>query len=143
MILAHEKSVVQEHSPFLEMTQGMDMVINCAGVKVETDKRVCLDFELIKYLVDACTESGCRRFILVTSMYVTRPKSTAAYFLNNMVGNVLGCKLAGENYLRESGINYTIIRPGQLNGEHDANVNATLKPQCLEVMQGDKGSGYS
>lgn len=60
-----------------------------------------------------------------------------------MVGNCLGHKLAAENILRESGLNYTIVRPGGLKGEKmDQIENENLLPvEIPHIMQGDLGKG--
>jgi len=52
-------------------------------------------------------------------MYVTRPSSLPAVFLNRIVTGIMGNKLKSENLLRTSGLNYTIIRPGALNGDKE------------------------
>ena len=49
-------------------------------------------------------------------MHVTRPDSWTARYSNFYYKNFLGSKLKSENYLRKSGLDYTIIRPGELLG---------------------------
>ena len=49
-------------------------------------------------------------------MYVTRPETMVAFILNTIVGNCLGHKIQAENYIRGSGLNYAIVRPGGLGG---------------------------
>ena len=80
----------------------------------------------------------------MTSQFITRADSMVAFFLNTMVGNCLGHKLMAENYLRESGLNYTIVRPGGLKGEKmDQLSNENSMPdEQPNILQGDNGKGY-
>ncbi len=78
-------------------------------------------------LVDAALAANVQQFVLVSSMGVTHE----THPLNKMFGNVLIWKLKNEDYLRASGLNYTIVRPG---GLHD-------KPggqQLIVLEQGDE-----
>lgn len=50
-------------------------------------------------------------------MLITKPYHPIAYLLNLLADNVLGWKLKAENYLRNSGLNYIICRPGGLVGD--------------------------
>ncbi|KAF3449913.1 hypothetical protein FNV43_RR05992 [Rhamnella rubrinervis] len=53
-------------------------------------------------LVEACRKLGVNRFILISSI---------------LVNGAAMAKLQAEQYIRKSGINYTIIRPGGLRNE--------------------------
>merc|ERR1712086_481124 len=101
-----------------------------------------MDLEFPKALVDAGKVSGIKKFILVSSMCVTRPETFVAFILNTIVPNCLGHKLEAENYIRQSGLDYVVVRPGGLGGvqnmtieqEHDANL---VKPCTPDIAQGD------
>ena len=62
-------------------------------------------------LVDAAVAANIRQFVLVSSMGVTHE----AHPLNKMLGNVLIYQLKNEDYLRASGLAYSIVRPGGLH----------------------------
>ncbi|KAL5731834.1 hypothetical protein ACHQM5_004525 [Ranunculus cassubicifolius] len=72
-------------------------------------------------LVDACQKTGVTRFILVSSILVNGAAMgqllNPAYIFLNVFGLVLVAKLQAEKYIRKSGINYTIIRPGGLKND--------------------------
>ncbi|KAM1796472.1 hypothetical protein ACFX11_036711 [Malus domestica] len=72
-------------------------------------------------LVEACRKLGVTRFILVSSILVNGAAMgqilNPAYIYLNVFGLALIAKLRAEQYVRESGINYTIIRPGGLRDE--------------------------
>lgn len=97
-----------------------------AGAKEGPNSPEFVDYAGNNNLVDAAREANVRQFVLVSSMGVTHED----HVLNKIFGNVLIWKLKGEDYLRSSGINYTIVRPG---GLHD-------KPggeQLIVMDQGD------
>lgn len=71
-----------------------------------------IDYEGVRHLVLAARNASIGRFILVSSLGATHPEHP----LNNF-GRMLDWKLKGEEVLRTSGLNYTIIRPGTLTDE--------------------------
>ncbi len=94
---------------------GVDYVISTVGAggakKDPISNPETVDFQGVTYMVDASKAAGVKQFVLLSSMGVTQPD----HFLNRMMHNVLQWKLKGENHLRESGVPYTIIRPGALS----------------------------
>ncbi|PRQ29418.1 putative NAD(P)-binding domain-containing protein [Rosa chinensis] len=83
-------------------------------------------------LVDACRKVGVKRFILVSSILVNGASMgqilNPAYIFLNIFGLTLIAKLQAENYIRKSGINYTIIRPGGLRNEPPTG-NLVMEPE--------------
>jgi uncharacterized protein YbjT (DUF2867 family) len=63
----------------------------------------------VRNVVDAALEADVRRMVLISASGVTNPDHPL-----NKLGNVMVWKLKGEDHLRESGLPYTIIRPGGL-----------------------------
>ena len=93
---------------------GVRAVICTIGAKAPAGENSPekVDYEGVRNLVMAARNASVGRFILVSSLGVTHPEHP----LNNF-GRVLDWKLKGENVLRTSGLNYTIIRPGGLTDE--------------------------
>ncbi|XP_072959521.1 uncharacterized protein At2g34460, chloroplastic [Typha angustifolia] len=83
-------------------------------------------------LVEACRKAGVKRFILVSSILVNGAAMgqilNPAYIILNVLGLTLIAKLQAEQYIRKSGINYTIIRPGGLRDEPSAG-NIVMEPE--------------
>ncbi|XP_074587665.1 uncharacterized protein At2g34460, chloroplastic [Curcuma longa] len=83
-------------------------------------------------LVEACRKIGVNRFILVSSILVNGAAMgqilNPAYIVLNVFGLTLIAKLQAEQYIRRSGINYTIIRPGGLRDE-PASGNIVMEPE--------------
>jgi len=84
-----------------------------AGSKEGPERPETIDYQGVRNLVDGAVAGGAQRFVLISSRGVTDPD----HILNRLFGNVLVWKLKGEDYLRASGIAYTIVRPGGLLNE--------------------------
>ncbi|KAI5671251.1 hypothetical protein M9H77_11615 [Catharanthus roseus] len=83
-------------------------------------------------LVEACRKRGINRFILISSILVNGAAMgqllNPAYIILNVFGLVLIAKLQAEQYIRKSGINYTIIRPGGLRNDPPSG-NIVMEPE--------------
>ena len=88
-----------------------------------------VDYEGVRNLAQAARAAGVEHFVLVSSISVTRPENPL-----NKFGRVLDWKLAGENALRASGLNYSVVRPGGLSDRPSGQVS-------LQFDQGDRISG--
>lgn len=90
-----------------------------------------VDFEGVRNLVTAAKIAGVDRFVLVSSIAVTKPDHPL-----NAFGQVLTWKLRGEDSLRGSGLTYTIVRPGGLT-------DAVGGQAALRFDQGDRIMGMT
>jgi uncharacterized protein YbjT (DUF2867 family) len=72
-----------------------------------------VDYGGVKNLVDAARRHGVRHIVLLTAIGVTDP----AHPLNKAANDTLVWRFRGEEYLRASGIPYTIVRPAGLRDE--------------------------
>lgn len=88
-----------------------------------------VDYEGVFNLVTQARQTNVKHFVLVSSISVTKPDHPL-----NRFGNVLDWKLKGEDSLRESGLIYTIVRPGGLTDDAGGQ-------QELIFDQGDRISG--
>jgi uncharacterized protein YbjT (DUF2867 family) len=92
---------------------GASYVLSALGSRVGRDSTYApdeVDYLGTRNLVEAAKAAGVRHFVLITAMGITQPDHP----LNRMARNVLLWKGLGENALRFSGIDYTIVRPGGL-----------------------------
>lgn len=71
-----------------------------------------VDYEGSKNLINLAKENNIDKFIFVTSLCVSR-----FFHPLNLFGLVLFWKKQAENYLINSGLNYTIVRPAGLKNE--------------------------
>ncbi|KAL5187824.1 hypothetical protein HKD37_05G013431 [Glycine soja] len=83
-------------------------------------------------LVEACRKHNVNRFILISSILVNGAAMgqllNPAYIFLNVFGLTLVAKLQAEKYIRKSGINYTIIRPGGLRNDPPTG-NVVMEPE--------------
>jgi len=73
-------------------------------------------------LIDAAKKTGSIKKIVMVSSILTNGRNwgqekSAGFVITNAFGNVLDEKLVAENYLKQSGIDYTIVRPGGLKAK--------------------------
>ncbi|MBL8200784.1 MAG: SDR family oxidoreductase [Chromatiales bacterium] len=72
------------------------------------------DFEGNRNAVDAARLAGVRRFVLVTVIGAGESRDAAPAIARYVLRNVIPEKSKAEDYLKTSGLDYTIIRPGGL-----------------------------
>jgi hypothetical protein len=68
-------------------------------------------------LIDASSKFYIKKFVLISSDFINLPYTFSALIYNMIWPNILGYKSRAENYLRKSGLNYQIIRPGKYEGK--------------------------
>lgn len=112
-----------------ETLSGCQVVICATGAKPPFDPAALAEVEVtgIKKLVDAARSVGITQFILVTSIGTTRPETIP------FLSEILKLKRQAEQYLEQSGLTYTIVRPGGLTDEPGG--------QLVRVGRGDQSTG--
>ncbi len=120
---------VTDPSTLTPAFKNVRYVVSAVGSSTQQgpDSPEFIDYGGNNNLVDAAVAARVQQFVLVSSMGVTHP----THPLNKMLGNVLIWKLKNEDYLRASGLAYTVVRPGGL----------TDKPggqQYVVLEQGDE-----
>jgi uncharacterized protein YbjT (DUF2867 family) len=72
-------------------------------------------------LIDAAKQAGIKKVVMVSSILTNGrawgQEKSPGFVVTNAFGNVLDEKLVAEKYLRASGIDYTIVRPGGLKAK--------------------------
>ncbi|MBL8631345.1 MAG: SDR family oxidoreductase [Rhodospirillaceae bacterium] len=72
------------------------------------------DFEGVKNVVDGAKAAGVKRMVLVTAIGVGDSAGAVSPDVHKILGPIFAQKVKGEDYLKASGLTYTIIRPGGL-----------------------------
>lgn len=108
--------------------RGMDYVISAvgAGGASGNNRPEKVDYEGVMNLATASAQADIKQFVLLSSMGVSHDDHP----LNRMFGNVLRWKAKGEQALRDSGVPYTIVRPGGL-------INTPGREDRVVAVQGD------
>jgi uncharacterized protein YbjT (DUF2867 family) len=73
-----------------------------------------VDFEGNRNVVDAAKDSGIPRVVLVTAIGAGDSKGAEPWYFGPFLQTFMNEKTKAENYLRASGLKYTIVRPGWL-----------------------------
>mmetsp|Transcript_7796 Transcript_7796/g.11322 ORF Transcript_7796/g.11322 Transcript_7796/m.11322 type:complete len:326 (-) Transcript_7796:653-1630(-) len=72
-------------------------------------------------LIDAAKAAGVKKIVMVSSILTNGrewgQEKSPGFVITNAFGNVLDEKIVAEKYLRASGIDYTIVRPGGLKAK--------------------------
>lgn len=95
--------------------EPIDAVISTLGGKPTDGERA--DFKGNRNLIDAAVKAGVKKFILVSSIGVGDSAPALPVQALETLGPVLAEKEQAENHLIESGLTYTIVRPGGLKSE--------------------------
>jgi len=123
---------LQDPASVRNAMQGVTHVISAVGA-VRPDgpgNPEHVDYNGVINLIDAAVTANVQQFILVSSIGVTQ----RFHLLNLTFGDVLKWKAASEGHLRDSGLEYTIVRPGGLRP-------GPRGVEGLTLEQGDKKGG--
>jgi len=91
-----------------------DAVVNTIGGRRGEPRP---DFDGVKNIVDAARAAGVERMVLVTAVGAGDSRDTLAPKAWEVLGPVIELKTKGEDYLIDSGLRYTILRPGGMNSD--------------------------
>jgi len=130
------KGDVKNPDDLIAAMDGVSYVICTIGTQEPTGENSpeFVDYGGVKNLVDAAKAANVKHFVLLSSAGASREDPENR--LNKMFGNVVIWKHRGENYLKESGLDYTIVRPGGLlENIYDQGTRG------LKFEQGDMGTG--
>merc|ERR1712161_167051 len=72
-------------------------------------------------LIDAAKKAGVQKVVMVSSILTNGrnwgQEKSPGFVITNAFGQVLDEKIVAENYLRASGLDFTIVRPGGLKAK--------------------------
>lgn len=120
---------VREPRTLPRAMRGVDYVVSALGSSSQRDpenRPELVDYGGVRSLAQAARRAGVEHFVLTSAMGVTNPD----HQLNSIFDGLLEWKHKGEQALRESGVPYTIVRPGSLNNDPGGE-------KGVKVMQGD------
>jgi len=115
-----EKDDVSALTKTLQGAQGLVIAVGFVpGNPFEMDKAAnAVDNVGTVKLIDAAKAAGVSKVVLVSSILTDagawNQRSSAGFQVTNAFGGVLDKKIVAEKYLRQSGLDYTIVRPGGL-----------------------------
>jgi uncharacterized protein YbjT (DUF2867 family) len=108
--------------------QGVTHVISVIGSRelAGPNSAEFVDYGAVRNLVDAAVAVKARHFVLLTAIGTSDPDS----FANRMFKGALEWRFKGEEHLRGSGLDYTVVRPAGL-------VNEPAGRKGVALYQGD------
>lgn len=110
-----------DYESVLNVVKGQDTVISTLGVNIR--KKNTILSSGTKNIIRAMEEHGVKRFICVTTLGIGDSRGQLGFFYTWILcplflGNIFNDKERQEKYIKESLLDWTIVRPGQLvNGE--------------------------
>ncbi|SFG14481.1 Uncharacterized conserved protein YbjT, contains NAD(P)-binding and DUF2867 domains [Halopelagius inordinatus] len=113
--------------------EGADAVVFAAGSGGEDVWGV--DRDGAKNLVDAAEDEGATRFVMLSSINADRPESSP-----EALREYLRAKAEADDYLRESDLTYTVVRPGPLTNEEGTGrveIGAEIDRDSAEIPRED------
>jgi hypothetical protein len=124
--LQHLDVVMDSVADLTETLKGADSLVIAVGfvpsnpLKMNEEAHKVDNLGTIK-LVDAAKAAGIKKIVMVSSILTNGrawgQEKSPGFTITNAFGKVLDEKIVAENYLRASGIDYTIIRPGGLKAK--------------------------
>lgn len=117
-----------------DVVKGIDKVIFAAGSGGHTgpEKTTAVDQEGAKSLIDASKKAGIKKFVMLSSINADDPSSS------DKLQHYLEAKKNADEHLMNSGLNYTIVRPGSLtNNSGTREIKASKKVDYGEITRDD------
>lgn len=111
----------------LSYLSGLDAVVFTAGSGAATgpDKTTAVDQEAAIRLMDDCVMAGVRRFVMISAIGAD-PQSES-----DRIRHYLRAKGVADEYLRSSGLDFTILAPGTLlNDRGSGRIEAAVNLGC-------------
>lgn len=145
LVSADVTSNATELSAAMKGADAVICAIGSSGFNPKGPKTV--DYEGTLHLVDAAKKAGVKKFVLMSSLLTngrdagqgTNPN----FIVLNLFGGVLDQKLKAEKYLRASGLDWTIVRPGGLSNAPPAEVGNLFVSKEDTLFAGKESPGRS
>lgn len=124
---------VGDRPSLVQAMEGCDVVLSATGARPSLDLTgpYQVDYLGNKNLVDAAKQAGIQQFVMVSSLCVSK-----FFHPLNLFWLILHWKKQAEDYLRESGLTYTIVRPGGLRNDEDTGAMQLVMQSADTLFEG-------
>lgn len=118
--LKHLDVVKDSVDDIAKTLEGADALVICTGFIPGNPLKMSEEAHKVDnvgtcHLVDAAKMAGVKKVVMVSSILTNGrawgQEKSPGFVVTNAFGNVLDEKIVAENYLRASGLDYTIVRP--------------------------------
>lgn len=115
-----------------EIVKGNHGIIFAAGSGSKTgpEKTIDVDQNSAISLIDTCERVGCLRFVMLSSLDADNPESGP-----EKLRHYLRAKSIADMHLAKSKLDWTIVRPGFLTGDHGTGL-ISLSPNLGNITDG-------
>lgn len=115
-----------------EAVAGVDAVCFCAGSGSSTgpDKTLLVDLHGAVRTIDACRHHGVGRYVMLSSIAAGEPERG-----RETIRHYLAAKHAADRILMDSGLDWTVVRPGGLTDDEPTGRVAVGVPRLPERGQ--------
>ena len=107
---------VTDSESLLLAFEDVDILVSTIG-STGGDNSELIDYKGSINFVNVAKESGVRHIIYMSSIGAGGAKNFSTVILNLVTDKAMKWKSLGEDYIRNSGIDFTIVRPGGLRGD--------------------------
>lgn len=127
--LGAEPVIADLEGDFSSALKGCDNVVFTAGSGAKTgpDKTILVDMWGAMKAVDAAKAGSVKHFVMVSSRGAEDPEAGPSKIKHYTV-----CKKLADDHLIQSGLAYTILRPGQLTNDPALGTVTTEWPQSVD-----------
>ena len=94
-----------------QVLDGAEAAVWAAGAGM-SGKYQAIDGDALEKVADTLAQQGPKRFVVVSSMGVDRPEEMPPFLMP-----VLKVKAVSDAHVQQSGLDFTIVRPGGLSNE--------------------------
>src|SRR6056297_221900 len=106
-----------------------------AGPGSGAERKWSVDRDGAIKLMEACKANGIRRYVMISAMGLETPRGSEVFQVYQQA------KLQADNALKESGLDYTIVKPGRLTNDSPKGlVNAGKNLDSGEIPRADVAS---
>jgi nucleoside-diphosphate-sugar epimerase len=109
---------------------GPDAIVSLVGGR-PFRKDTPPDWDGNRHLIDAAGAAGVRRFVLVTSIGSGSSRAAAPWIARLVLGRFMDLKTRAEDYLKASGLDWTIVRPGHLTDQPATGLGQLLEDDTV------------
>lgn len=136
-VVEHELGLQKESKELEEAIKWSDIVINSSAATFGGVPQIS-DYETNNELLNLMEkqEVKVKKYILVSSWYLTRPYGFISIGLNLLMSCTFGWKSLTENKIRQSSIPYIIVRPSALTNQSNTETSSIKITQDDQIFFG-------
>ena len=138
-VVEHEFGVTINNTELTKAIEWCDIIISNLGSVYGGNPQLS-DYESHKLLITLAEKYENKKYVMISSLFITRPYNYVAFIINSILPYCYGWKALAENELRRSKLDYLIVRPGRLMDTSSSKDKSKVFEPVL-FNQGDRIKG--